>query len=336
MTRLTSRLLSSGVLVEGEPLAPRIGRPLIPLDVAENSHLFVGARLTDGEAHCVLTDFRAHVLDDLTLPLHDTEPTTVVSVLGQAVRQLTPRDNSAVEVGLCVGGQVLDDGVVRWAPYLGWRDVPVRRLLEESLGCPVSVENDLAALTNAEHWFGAGRGCSQFAVVTLGIGVGLGVVVADRMLRSADFGLGLAGHLPLDSSGPVCPRGHTGCAKAMLTTVGICSWLGDRLGRKVDYPRAFELYAEGHPDARAVLTDAARALGTYLSIVANVAQPQRIVITGEGVALADVCRPQVDTALRALRNDLAASVDLVVHPINPSQWARGAAVTAIQHYVLGS
>jgi peroxiredoxin family protein/TusA-related sulfurtransferase/rhodanese-related sulfurtransferase len=88
-------------------------------------------------------------------------------------------------------GALTRGGVVVDAPFLGWHDVDLRALVEERTGIPTVVDNDLVALTECEHWFGAGRGLDRFAVVTLGAGVGYGLVVnggivVDEYLRSSD------------------------------------------------------------------------------------------------------------------------------------------------------
>lgn len=87
-------------------------------------------------------------------------------------------------------GKVSDDGTVLRAPFLQWRNVPLGRLVQERTGMPVAVENDVVALTVGEQWFGAGRGISSFAVLTIGAGVGYGLVIDDRVIAPVDTGLG--------------------------------------------------------------------------------------------------------------------------------------------------
>ncbi len=93
-------------------------------------------------------------------------------------------------------------------------------MVEAATGIPTIIDNDLVAFTEYEHWFGAGRGLDRFAVVTLGAGVGYGLVIHDEIVRSDEFGIGLIGHWPLDPFGPVCSEGHRGCAKAILDRYG--------------------------------------------------------------------------------------------------------------------
>ena len=108
-------------------------------------------------------------------------------------------------------------------------------------GLPVVVENDVVALTEAERWFGLGRGIDDFAVVTTGAGVGYGLVIHGRQVITRDTGLGLGGHFPLDPTGPICADGHRGCSTAMLSTTSMCASAAVGLGRLVSYEELLAL-----------------------------------------------------------------------------------------------
>ena len=120
-------------------------------------------------------------------------------------------------VGVSLGGAVRD-GRVEFAPFLDWTDVPLAGLVEAELGVPASIENDLVALAEAERWFGRGAGIPGFVVITIGAGIGYALVVNGQAVHSREAGVGLGGHIPLATTGPVCHAGHRGCAEAMLTS----------------------------------------------------------------------------------------------------------------------
>lgn len=338
LTRLTKPLLDRGLLVElpqtRAPLAG-IGRPQQPLDVVETSHHFVGIKLTGTDAHGVAATLRARVVAEETVPLPSTDPETVVAVLAGLVRRLASRVPAVTAVGVSLGGHAQDQTMVTAAPFLDWVDVPLAAMLTARTELPTVVENDLIALTEAESWFGAGTGLEQFAVVTVGAGVGFGLVVRGHQVTSPDFGLGLVGHIPLDPMGPVCFDGHRGCCAAMLTMGAISGAVTVALGRPVTYDAALDLAEGGDPAARRVVDDAGRALGRLLALVANFTMPHRIVLSGEGNRLAVVARDALDRALHDDRDPRAQPVEIELRPGDFTQWARGAAVIAIQTYVLG-
>lgn len=95
------------------------------------------------------------------------------------------------------------DGTVESAPFLKWHDVPLASLVSEATRLPAFVANDLSAYTQIQHWFGSGTGHSNFAVITVGVGVGYGCVANGARLENEDSGIGLVGHWPLDP-----PRAH--------------------------------------------------------------------------------------------------------------------------------
>ncbi|MGP3950769.1 ROK family protein [Streptomyces sp. 7N604] len=338
LTRLARPLLDSGLLVEaGTSHEPRTGRPTRPLDIAPQSHHFIGAKVTGDDVHVVVTTLRAEVIASARADLPGRDPASVVATVHRLAADLTAGVPRVTALGLSLGGRVADRATVTAAPFLEWtEDVPLGALLTEAFGLPAVVDNDLLALTRAEHWFGAGRGHDRFAVLTTGVSVGYGLVVHDAVVDSPDAGVGLLGHFPLDPLGPLCPSGHRGCATAMLSVPGICAAVSVGLRRQVPYEECLALAAAGDPVAQPVVTAAGRALGRLVAAVANITLTERFVLTGEGIGLAVTAREEMDEAIRDGRYPGAPPLSLEIRPIDFHEWARGAAATAIQTYVLGA
>ncbi|WP_432562704.1 ROK family protein [Kineococcus sp. SYSU DK003] len=337
LTRLSKPLLDSGLLVETTGVYdPTSGRPTRPLDVDDSTHHFVGVKLTADTAYAVLTTLRATVVAVREAPLTDRDPDTVATVVGGLVRTLAAGEPRGVRaVGVSLGGKVGPEGSVDSARYLGWEDVPFGPVLERELGLPVVVDNDVLSLTRAEQWFGTASRCSHFALVVIGVGIGYGLVVHDEVLDRPDAGVGLLGHFPLDPHGPMCPDGHVGCAEAVLTTAALEFRASMALRRQVSVEELLDLAAAQDPAARRVVDEAARNLGTLLAAVGNFVMPEKIVLSGENARLADVGREALTAGIRAGRNPHASELDVDVQHTGFTEWARGAAVTAIRTFVLG-
>lgn len=336
LTRLVGPLLKAGLLEEiGEDPAARVGRPKRLLDVVAGSRHFLGLKLTGEAVLGVLTDLRAGVLGQAGRTLGSREPAEVVATIGELVDELVPPGVEVSALGIGVGA-LTRGGVVVDAPFLGWHDVDLRALVEERTGIPTVVDNDLVALTECEHWFGAGRGLDRFAVVTLGAGVGYGLVVNGGIVVDEDSGIGLVGHWPLDPLGPLCPAGHRGCARSILTSTAIVEAVSHALGREHDYDAALDAAERGNPAARRVVDDAGRGLGRLLAAIANLTVPQLVIVGGEGVRLVHVAREAVEEGLRADRDPRARRIPLATLPGDDTDWCRGAAVLAIQTFALGS
>lgn len=335
LTRLAKPLLESGLFVElGETSDGSVGRPVRPLDIAPGVGAFVGFKLTGDVAYGVLTDARTQILAEREIRLDSTSPAFVVARLAETIAELSETSPAPiVGAGVSLGGAVDDAGAVVRAPFLGWTDVPFGEALRRATGIPVVVENDVVALVEAERWFGAGRGRTGFSVITIGAGVGYGLVVGGQVVHTREAGVGLAGHIPLDPSGPLCPEGHRGCASALLTSVGMCAQVQTALGRPVTYAEVLDMAAAGEPAAAAVVDAAARGLGRLIALAANLTMQPTVVLAGDGIALWALAEDAIRAAGAADRDPLAQPIEIIVDDTTFAAWARGAAAVAIQESV---
>jgi predicted NBD/HSP70 family sugar kinase len=330
LTRLSKPFLDHGLFVDGPENAERsVGRPAKPLDVRVEAQHFVGIKLTGDQAHGVLTNLRADPLGTVEVPLSGHTPSEVVDAVRRVVEQLGGA-RTLTSVGITVGGKVTESRVVERAPFLGWRNVDLGGLVSSALGLPVTVENDVVALTAAEHWFGVAKELENFAVITVGAGVGYGLVIHDRAVVTSDTGLGLGGHFPLDPTGPLCPDGHRGCSTAMLSIPSMCAVARVGLGRDVEYVELLDLARRGHPVAVAVVASAATALGRMVAATANLTMVDTVVLSGEGIELARVAADALRASLDRDRDPEAAPVRLLFDDSGFAAWARGAAAATIQ------
>ncbi len=337
LTRLTKPLLDAGLLIETDPQAPSgMGRPSLPLDIAPDSRHFIGIKLTSDEVHGVLTDLRAQVLALEIAAIDDRSPEGVADRVADVVRRLVRQVSSVTSIGVSAGGLVDDAASLKAAAYLGWdKTVPLAQLVRERTGLPVVLANDIEAWAQAERWFGDGRNSDDFALVTTGVGIGYCVVTHGQAPSSGDVGVGVAGHIPLDPFGPLCHEGHHGCAEAMLTSDAICAAVSVGLGRAVGYAEALQLARDGDPVAAQVVLASARAYGRLLALIANLTFVSLIIVSGEGVGLALDWERVVREEFQRGRHAMASSVRLLFKDAPFTEWARGAAVVAIQTHVLG-
>jgi predicted NBD/HSP70 family sugar kinase len=336
LTRLSKPLLDAGVLRESdEPPAASVGRPVRPLEINPDAHRFVGIKLSGDSAAAVATNLRADVLGTSEHPLLTHDVQGVVDTVLASIVELGPL-RSFSGIGVSIGGRIGSDGHVLRAPFLGWRDTPLAILLHERTGLPVVVENDVVALTIAEQWFGTGRGEQNFAVLTIGAGVGYGLVLNDTVIAPPDAGLGLVGHYPLDPSGPRCHEGHRGCSSGMLTIPAICAQFAAATGDQLPYEDILELARNGHPVAGDIVRAAGAALGLLVAAVANLTMVDLVVLSGEGMELADVAAVSLRESITFHRDPDAATIRLDRRPTDFAQWARGAAAVVIQRTILGT
>ncbi|MGW1613640.1 ROK family transcriptional regulator [Streptomyces sp. NPDC002285] len=341
VTKAVRPLIEAGYLVEDadETARPALGRPANPVRVDGGRALFIGIKVTGDEVIAVLTDLCCRIRVARHAPLPDREPKRVLaSVAELAGGLLAEAGDSGVPVlglGIAVSGDVdRGAGVVRYSPFLEWRDVPLAELAAATTGLPVTVDNDVRALTVAEQWFGAGVGLSDFAVVTVSAGIGCGLVVHGRVVAGAHGVAGEIGHVTVDPAGPPCHCGNRGCVEAIAGDAAIVRRIRETTGVEVtDTAEAVALAHRGVAGAREAYARAGEAIGRGIATVANLLGPERVIISGEGLAAYDLFAEQIRDAFAAAAFGSADRCDVQTRPLPFEEWARGAAATAIQSFI---
>src|SRR6478736_436736 len=161
--------------------------------------------------------------------------------------------------------------------------------------------------------------------------VGCGIVVNDRLVDGMHGGSGQVGHIPISDWGPLCERGHRGCARAFLAAPSIVNQSTAALGRPVDYATVLDLAATGEPMTRRIVTEACQALGTLIGTVAAVTAPAKVIVSGEGVMLAAADLALVKQRAQTVKHWTVPEVPIEIAPFTFTEWARGAAVIALRH-----
>lgn len=332
LTRLTRDLVELGFVEEGEThaLIGR-GRPSEMLRIRSDAAHFVGFKLTGDALYAVVTNLHADIVHTEEHPLESRAVPDVVALIADVVDRARLASPKLSAVGVCLAGDVHREGngaVVIGSHFLGWDEVPLEQLVIEATGLPASISNDVQALTLAHHWFGAGVGCKSLVVIGLGAGIGAGLVVNDEPVRGSRGHPGKVGHIRVSSRGPVCDRGHVGCASAYVTIPALI--------RNSGFGGLIETLDGAHAgDARAAeaVTSAVRALGVVVATVGNLIDPEKVIVTGEGRAIADVDRPLLDATITEHLDPATEPFELEVHPFEFAHYAWGAAISAIRHVV---
>ncbi|HSK90517.1 MAG TPA: ROK family protein [Euzebyales bacterium] len=229
-------------------------------------------------------------------------------------------------VGVGAAGLIDLDGAMAYAPNLDWRDYPLRARLEQALGLRVRVENDAAVAAWAEYVVGAGRDAAGGALmITLGTGVGGGLVTDGRLQRGAHGFAAEFGHLIIAEGGPPCPCGNRGCLEALASGSAIGRAAREGVAART-LPEGSALYqiAEltgadvttaaqaGDEGARGVLVAAGHWLGVGIASLVNVLDPE-IVIIGGGVI--DAGALILDSATAAYHERVVAREHRDVPPV---------------------
>jgi glucokinase len=227
---------------------------------------------------------------------------TIVEAVVEA-REATDREVLAVGVGVPCLVQP-GSGVAMACNHLPLVDVPVRDLLAERLDLPVVVDNDATAALVAESRWGAARDARDVVMLTIGTGVGGGVLVGGRVLRGASGAGAELGHVVIDAAGPPCPGNcpNRGCLEAFVSGPALAieglrraqdepeSGLGEAraAGREITGPLVTELAHDGDVVAREAVLTLGRHLGVGIASLVNVFNPEVVVVGGGLVALGEL------------------------------------------------
>jgi len=340
VTKAVSPLVAAG-LVDAPPAAHRDGnpgRPVAPVSIIPGAMIMLGVKVNVDEIIAVATDLTTTVLAAERRPLAAHDPETVldaiVDVVGELERQLDGRADAIAGLGVSVSGDVdSDTGIVRDSALMGWTDEDFGGALQERLGRPVTLENDVHALTVGEHWFGVGVGTDSFAIVTIGRGIGSGLHLNGEVVTGAYGVSGEIGHLPLADPRHLCPCGRRGCVEAAASTGAIEAAVSAAHGRPIGIDEAVRLAHDADPAAEAAFREAATIIGTAIATLVNLTGPQVVLIGGEGVSNFDLFDETLRNAFDAHAFGAAARCPIITRPHTFQDWARGAAAAAIQSLV---
>ena len=337
VTGITAELIQDNLVFEKESGDSSGGRPPIMLAINPNGGCVVGIKVMEDHALGALTDLEASLLGKQSYPLTDTSPEGISRSLSELVAELLKMSENPVPnlmgVGVGLAGIVeAGQGLVRQSPFFGWNDVPLREMIQSRVNVPVYVDNDVNTLAFAEKWFGAGRGVDNFLVVTVGRGIGLGIVSNGQFNHGARGGAGEIGHTVIQPGGELCACGKRGCLEMYASEPALLRQAAKAFeqGQLSSLPNTPEeliaLAASGEKAAQEIFARAGELLGQSIANLVNIFNPQRVLINGEGVRagnwLFDPMRSAIDEhTMPGLRQD----VSILVEPLGDDAWARGAA-----------
>jgi predicted NBD/HSP70 family sugar kinase len=340
VTSITASLLEDGYLLEDDlststaPGKGLIGRPATMLRVDPTAGHAIGIKVTTDNLTATVTDLAAAPLGIAVVPRgREGDPTEVGNLFESAVNAALEAAGVARErlVGIGIGVPGIVDPETRRvadSPLLEWAHLDLVDLLQTRLALPVLLDNDVNTLTVAQQLFGAGRGLPHFLVVTIGRGIGMGVVVNGVVHRGSRGGAGEIGHVQVVPNGPDCWCGRRGCLEAVAAEPALVREILASTGRLVQ-PADIAAFASRDRDVVEILERAGRHVGRAVASITTVLDPLRVVISGEGVRLGDHYLASVRAELSE-REQKEVPTEIVIEPWGDEAWARGAATLVLR------
>ena len=291
----------------------------------------------------VVIDDEGHLLQQTRLPT-PYGGDALVATLAELAGQLEPYDS----LGIGIPGLVTNEGILRAAPNIGGiADTPVGPRLRERLGHSVEVDNDGTCAAVAEWKLGAARGAKDIIMVTLGTGIGGGIIAGNRLQRGANGFAGEIGHMLVDPNGPDCPCGRRGCWERFASGSAL-GWLARRAaseGRlagvvppdgdihEIRPETLTQAAREGNSSAVAVLDEFAKWVAVGLVNLTNILDPAMFVLGGGLAELGSLLHGPASRWFRELlyQPHLRPHPQLVIAELGERAGAYGAAILPTVH-----
>lgn len=239
-----------------------------------------------------------------TLAREGPEPVIerIVAAIGRVFSRITAAGGDIRGIVLGAPGIISSrEGTVVSSPNLpGWHDVPLRDRVAAAIGFPVLLENDANAAAFGEYWRGAGEGCASMVLLTLGTGVGGGLVLGGELWRGADGMAGEIGHITVEPGGRTCRCGNAGCLETYASATGIVDTYRElsAIEESVTAEEVHRRAHEGDANARQSYREAGRSLGLAFASLVNLLNPERIVIGGGVLPAWDLFMPAAEHEMR--------------------------------------
>lgn len=351
VANIVTSLIRAGLVRESGLRRQGTGRPTAELALNPELGFLLGVDIAETYVHVETFDAALLTIGSTTVALDPQQngAASVATKIKQVIAQEVNRTGIPAEriLGVGVSAPGLVDpigGASVFAPNWAWHNVPLLELLKDAVDAPLTLDNPLKALVVAEQWSGFGRGVDDFAVLSIGTGVGAGLSIGGRLHRGRTNSAGEWGHSVLVADGRGCRCGSNGCVEAYIGAPGILETLRELdptspLLRGDDQTASMTALAvaiaAGDPTAQEVLARTGHFLGITIANIVNILNPELVIISGWvvdtlGQALLEAARPA------AKRHALAVPMGatrIERQEIGRNGVSLGAGTLALEHYL---
>jgi N-acetylglucosamine repressor len=351
--KITNNLIDRHLVLENEYAESTGGRRAGLLEINPEGAFTVGLIPQPSSLTAVILNLNSDLVysQQWNIRLRDNYPQAIDLVV-QCVEELLEKSNIPREkiIGVGIGMSGLIDAehgccIDSW--MMNWQNVEISRPLEERLGIPVFLDNDVNCLAIYEKLFGRGQPYHHFLVVAIGRGVGLGIIINGDLYRGAFGGAGEFGHIAVTTEGRLCACGNHGCLETYISESGIVNNYLEyvhattySLAQGIQEPTVFELVERarnGDEAAMAAFHRAGILLGVSIANLVNIFNPECIILSGpnaDASFLADglVLEPMHQALKEHLFSQIGKDLHFIVERLGFESWARGAGSLVLRHF----
>ncbi len=348
VTTITAQMIDKGLIFEKNvEVTGERGRNRVLLALNPDAAYVVGVKLAATKASSAVCDMQGETRSTVIGNENfmgkgvDFIARYIEDLIVAAVDEAGLKLEKISGIGIGVPGVVdFRTGICHWSPIYDAGSVPLRDRIQNRFNIKTYIENDANTLTLAHQWFGEGRGVDNFIVISIEYGVGMGIITNGQLYRGVRGFAGEMGHVPVTPDGELCVCGKRGC---LATVVGGMAFVNKakRLAEKglwvrkssgeIDYLEVINAAKEGEKALIEILQAAGHCLGVGVSVLINIFNPEKIIISGQGVEAGDIMfDPMREAVKRHTFSDLLALTKIVIPEWQHTDWAKGAASLVLQ------
>jgi len=296
VSSIVSELIKEGLVEEAGFGATDGGKPPILLNVVDDARYLIGIDLANSEFRGAIVNLRGDILHRFNLPVSDLDGGAALELVYTLIEKLfAAADNPIRGIGIGTPGLIdPQNGVIRRAVNLDWRDLPLRRLLEKRYNIPCYIANDCQVAALGEYTFASNSSTSNLVVVKVGRGIGSGIVLNGQLYYGDGYSAGEIGHLVMIEDGETCACGNRGCLETVASTQAIVKRARkiaqnnpkSLLHQFVSTPQdinteiVLQAFTAGDNEMHAIVEEAGYYLGIAVANFVGVLNVQHILIAG--------------------------------------------------------
>lgn len=260
------------------------GRKPMMLFFNQNAGYTIGIDLGVNYAFGILTDLKGNVIEQDEVVITDTDEEIVFAQLKDLTQRLIDKTPACrygiVGIGIGVPGMINNEGLILFAPNLDWHNVHLKQYMEKYFNVPITIENEAKAGAHGEKIYGAGRSSSNLIYVSLGIGIGSGIIIEDKLYKGTSGISGEIGHFSIESNGRKCRCGNKGCWELYSSELALLEKTAPLFPNEENVNLSFLIKQaeEGNPLVINAFDQIGEYIGIGLTNIVNTFNPEQIII----------------------------------------------------------
>lgn len=332
LTQATRHLIERGLVHEVEQAQSTGGRPATLLGLIPGAGKVLGVKLAEDHLVGVCVDLESQIHWSFEEKFSSRGEQAIADLRATLKQQIKRAKGQILGIGIGIPGVITSiDSVTAHSAILGWDGLNVGDNLSRELGIPVILENDVNTLAVTESLYGRGKDFSNFLTITLGRGIGLGIVINGELYNGTN-GAGEFGHTKVSGTNIQCECGKNGCLETLAAEpyIKVAAQKIHVISNSDSASKLYEIASKDKSIAKSIFEKPGAALGTAIANVVNVLGPELILISGEGSEAWNIWQPFVEKAIRENVVSTLSKFSIEVDPWDDKKWAMGAASLVLQ------